>query len=366
MIYADVADIPLDRAPLLHAGEVLVVRSGAYTGDSAIVTEEWSGSAPGYDLRLTPEGVDSRYLSYSMLSAGVLQQIDVDKSRAAQPHLNAEDVGNVVIKLPGREEQQRIADFLDARTAEIDLIQCLRKKEMSLLQERMSASLVEKVLPGSDLPGWRRTVVKRMFDTCRSGFWGEEPSGYESDVVCVRVADFRRNSYRAGLDAETMRSVSPDQLRLRRLSPGDVLLEKSGGGEKSPVGFAVSFDGDRVAVCSNFLQFLRPAKGVDSRFAALVMSALYRSSRNIPFIKQTTGIQNIDLGGYLSQQLSIPDLRRQQEISITLDREIELTSSLGSSVSLQMERTEERKRALITAAVTGQIDVTTARGADLP
>jgi type I restriction enzyme S subunit len=52
LVFAALADIPLDRAPLLRAGEILVVRSGAYTGDSALITPEWVGSAPGYDLRV--------------------------------------------------------------------------------------------------------------------------------------------------------------------------------------------------------------------------------------------------------------------------------------------------------------------------
>ena|ERR1035437_5112120 len=44
LIYAAKADLPLDRAPLLREGEILVVRSGAYTGDSALITNAWAGS----------------------------------------------------------------------------------------------------------------------------------------------------------------------------------------------------------------------------------------------------------------------------------------------------------------------------------
>ena len=81
MIFAALADLPLGRAPLLEAGEVLVVRSGAYTGDSALITREWEGSAPGYDLRLTPRSIDSRFLAYQMLSSRVLDQIEIAINR---------------------------------------------------------------------------------------------------------------------------------------------------------------------------------------------------------------------------------------------------------------------------------------------
>jgi type I restriction enzyme S subunit len=86
LIYAAKADLPLDRAPLLREGEILVVRSGAYTGDSALITNAWAGSAPGYDLRVTPIGAYPAYIAYCLLSKVALDQVDLAKSRAAQPH----------------------------------------------------------------------------------------------------------------------------------------------------------------------------------------------------------------------------------------------------------------------------------------
>jgi type I restriction enzyme, S subunit len=67
LIFTSLDKLPLERAPLLQPGEILVVRSGAYTGDSALVTDEWAGSAPGYDLRVTPFGAEPRFLGTSDL-----------------------------------------------------------------------------------------------------------------------------------------------------------------------------------------------------------------------------------------------------------------------------------------------------------
>lgn len=58
LVFAAHDDLPWDRCPPLREGEILVVRSGALTGDSAIVTPEWAGAAPGYDLRITPHSID--------------------------------------------------------------------------------------------------------------------------------------------------------------------------------------------------------------------------------------------------------------------------------------------------------------------
>lgn len=115
LIFAAKADLPLDRAPLLKYGEVLVVRSGAYTGDSAMVTEEWVGAAPGYDLRVTPQRVEPRFLAHALRSSGVGEKIRLASSRAAQPHLNAEELGEISIDVPPLEEQRRIATSLTLR-----------------------------------------------------------------------------------------------------------------------------------------------------------------------------------------------------------------------------------------------------------
>lgn len=181
MVRAHKQDLPLDRAPLLRSGEVLVVRSGAYTGDSALVTDEWAGSAPGYDLRLTPwNELDSRFLGYSLLGQGVQDQIALAKMRAAQPHLNAEDLGDVLIPNVALDEQRAIADYLDAETARIDalvarkrrLMVVLDEARMSLMTDGVSGALVgtrqgQSALPWIEMRGasWREaklTLVSRL------------------------------------------------------------------------------------------------------------------------------------------------------------------------------------------------------------
>lgn len=155
MIFADLADLPSDRAPLLEAGEILVVRSGANTGDSALVPERWAGAAPGYDLRLTPlPHVDPRFLAYCLLSLSVSHQIAVERSRAAQPHLNAEDLGNLRVPCPSLYEQTRIADFLDVQIALLDGAVELRQQHEALLIERRRVAVLVAV-SGHDLSGDR-------------------------------------------------------------------------------------------------------------------------------------------------------------------------------------------------------------------
>src|SRR5437879_4064623 len=60
--------IPESRSAFLKAGDIVVVRSGAYTGDVAMISKEWEGSVAGYDLVVTlGDQVDPRFCSFNLL-----------------------------------------------------------------------------------------------------------------------------------------------------------------------------------------------------------------------------------------------------------------------------------------------------------
>ena len=124
LLRVDPEELPRERKPYLKAGEILVVRSGAYTGDSAIVPPELEGSVAGYDMVATVNRASPRFIAYSLLSRYVLEgQIFLLTLRAAQPHLNAEELGSVLIALPStRAEQEEIAGFLDHKRSEINAL----------------------------------------------------------------------------------------------------------------------------------------------------------------------------------------------------------------------------------------------------
>lgn len=85
---------------------------------------------------------------------------------------------------------------------------------------------------------WSVYSLKRTVDGCVNGLWGDEPDG-ENDIAVIRVADFKRSFSTVGLDKLTYRSITPKEKQSRLIKSGDLLIEKSGGGEKRLL--AVSF-----------------------------------------------------------------------------------------------------------------------------
>ena len=105
-----------------------------------------------------------------------------------------------------------------------------------------------------DVPShWTIDRLKQSMISCQNGIWGDDASEDDNDIPCVRVADFDRVALRVDLSEPTIRSVTPKERAGRLLLRGDLLLEKSGGGETQPVGCVVLYDEAQSAVCSNFV-----------------------------------------------------------------------------------------------------------------
>ncbi len=201
-------------------------------------------------------------------------------------------------------------------------------------------------------------AIKRLRSTvtgCQNGLWGEDP-GEVNDVTCVRVADFDRVALRVKLDEPTLRSVEPKIVQTRGLHPGDLLLEKSGGGDKHPVGVVVLFEYQQRAVCSNFIARMPVEDSFDPRFLAYVHSSMYAARINTRSIKQSTGIQNLDSASYLSEGAGFPNKAEQSVIAAFLDRETAKIDALVAKKERLIELLQEKRTALITRAVTRGLD----------
>ena len=146
LIYVDPTDLPTGRDALLSEREIIVVRSGAYTADSAIVPSKYSGAVTGYDMVVTVISEAPEFIAFALLSAYVRDdQLIVASMRAAQPHLNAEELGSSIVLLPPLAEQAAIVNHLDKATADIEATSARARRQIELIQEyrtRLIANVV--------------------------------------------------------------------------------------------------------------------------------------------------------------------------------------------------------------------------------
>ena len=201
--------------------------------------------------------------------------------------------------------------------------------------------------------GWKEIRLKNVIKSKKGGIWGEEPSGLiGEDIVCVRVADFNRVNCTVNESSFTFRKVPDSHRRGRVLNKGDLLLEKSGGGDKQLVGQVVLFDLDVAAVCSNFISRLEVDRGLaTSRFLNYVFNSIYGMKINGRSINQTTGIQNLNESSYLNEVCVFPPLDTQRQIAAFLDRKTLAIDALIDKKQRMIALLEERS-ALINHVVT--------------
>jgi len=140
MLFIDPDEVPEGRDAVLSEGEIIVVRSGAYTGDSAIIPLKYAGAIAGYDTVLTIKKGSNHYFAWQFLSTEIYDlEFGFYKLRAAQPHLNAEEIKETMVIVPLIDEQHAIAAFLDRETAKLDALISKIHKAIEKLQEYRTA-----------------------------------------------------------------------------------------------------------------------------------------------------------------------------------------------------------------------------------
>jgi len=318
----------------------------------------------------TTEAVDRSWFAYVLNVA--CTRLEPLMHGSAMTHVTRDMLRLVTVTVPPIKTQRRTADFLDAETARIDALIVRKRRMVELLCSacrRRRWRLLTQGIGGMSAPNigvprvaatraaWRTIRLRHLVEQPIGGVWGAEPGEDEVDAACLRVADMDRWLGVIAAENPTVRSVTRQQLWRVALRPGDLVLEKSGGGDSQPVGFVARVESVHgPTVCSNFMAKLRPTPTVDPEYAAHVFAALYDSQLTQPHIKQTTGIQNLDVRSYLDQSWAIPHLDTQRLIVREIEAALSTCSELIRRTSAQVGLLEEHRQALITAAVTGELE----------
>ena len=353
LIFAKLEDLPLERAPLLREGEVLVVRSGAYTGDSALVTTPWVGSAPGYDLRITPGSrADGRFIAYCLLSAHVLAALHLASSRAAQPHLNAEELGETRIDVPTLGEQRAIADYLHTETARIDALIAKKQQLIEVLDERWSALLSRTVAPNGligsatldrDDLAWPTSAFGAVVSVAEGQVDPRDEPWASTVLIAPNHVESRTGRILAFETARDQGAISGKY----RCRPGDVIYSKI----RPALRKAAMAEGHWL--CSADMYPLRSSPDLLPQFLLLLLLsepftefAVLESDR--------VAMPKINRDALSRIRIPLPPIEVQQRLVRMLSDAMALRERTVGALGTQTALLLEHRQALITAAVTGQ------------
>ncbi len=302
-----------------------------------------------------------------LLRAMNLNQYNVS---AAQPGLAIERIKNLLIPVPPLAEQEAIAAWLDTQCGEIDAAIAKVDREIELIDELKQSEISRVVTRGlnpdapllpsgidwiGDIPEhWKKSRIKNHISRSAAGVWGDDEKGNKNDIICFRIADFNYGERCLSFDKITIRNIDPKQLEGRYLSKGDLLIEKSGGGETTPVGRVVYCNFDGKATYTNFIHSITLSDNVDSRFFLYYFNMLYSNKINLLYFNQTTGLQNLQIGEYLGQAIYLPPLSEQQAIADYLDKKCAEIDGLKAKLNKKRETLKELRQSIISEVVTGK------------
>lgn len=307
-----------------------------------------------------------RYVFYQLATArGVLQSRGAGSTFRELSSVNLE---TLAISAPPLSEQRAIADFLDKETAKIDALIANKEGLVDLLQEKRTALITRAVTRGlntqvptresgvewlGDVPEhWDVQELRHLIDG-RLAYGANAPADYTDPAWprYLRITDFSPDGT---LRPDTFRSLPPDVARTYLVEPGDVLLARSG----ATVGKAFLVrEGSGRACHAGYLIRARPDSSLllpDFLFA-FVRSAPFAMWKEMTLIIAT--IQNIGADKYANLPVPTPPLKEQRAVVAFLDRETSRIDALAGKAKDVIKKLEEYRMALISAAVTGKIDV---------
>ncbi|MFF4203009.1 restriction endonuclease subunit S [Streptomyces sp. NPDC001668] len=357
-------DVAFENAPsrarrLAPAGSVIVSTVRTYLKAIASVPE---GDDPlvfstGFAVLEAMAGVDSRYLAYHCRSSQFIDAVVARSVGVSYPAISPSEIGDLPISLPALEEQRRIAEFLDVETARIDRLVAKRSEMRDLLALRRER-IVESEL-GIDQNARRyMTPLKYLAEKVTVGIVITPAKWY---VESGGVPALRGLNVKPGLiDTENLVSISSEgnaENVKSRLVAGDVVIVRTGQAGAAAV-VPEELDG---ANCIDLI-LVRPGRKLNS---AYLQYALNSNWVRMQVAKNSVGSIQAHFNVGSMKQVSIPSipLVEQEEIVAALDEKTGALDILEQKLNEQEKLLADRRQALITAAVTGQLDVTTARPA---
>lgn len=204
-----------------------------------------------------------------------------------------------------------------------------------------------------DIPRhWKVAPIKTLLSKSSAGVWGDEAKEDGTDIVCFRVADFDYPRLVLKYNNITFRNVTPSQVKGREVEYGDIVIEKSGGGDLNPVGRAVMSTYKEKATCSNFMHVISANHRATNPFLNYLLATIYGKGLNRLYFAQTTGIQNLNIRGYLAQRVALPPVAEQEAIVAYLDEVTGKIDALISEKRKQVEDIRAYRTSLITETVT--------------
>ena len=327
------------RRTAFEGGEILLTLVGD-VGKCAIVPSKmvgWNAARALAVIRLkNPK--DANYIRLCLLSRPLQHLMQIWANTTVQVTLNLKEIKQLPLPWPPSEERAGISRILDTLDEKIELNHRMNETLEAIARAIFKSWFVDfdpvrakmegrepygmdtetaTLFPSSfvDSPvgkiprGWQIVSLDDVTEFMLGGDWGnnELTEVATNPAFCMRGADIP-DLQGAGLGKMPLRYLRSSSLEKRRLIPGDIVIEISGGSPTQSTGrpvlisHAILQELTYPLVCSNFCRMLHLISGVPSHFIYLWLRWLYMSGTFLEFENGTTGIKNLALTVFSEQK----------------------------------------------------------------
>lgn len=321
---------------IVRAGDTIVSTVRTYLRAIAAIRE------PGDRLIVStgfavvrPRGIDASYLSYALRSPYFVETVVSRSTGVSYPAVNASEVGNIEVPVPSVREQRAIAAFLDRQTGKIDALVEKKRRLIELLKEKRAALISHAVTKGegglagtacSGASVWTRMRLGRAIKLQR----GIDITGAADGGGAIPV--FSSGGLSGYCDTPMARG--PGVIVGRKGTLGTVHYSESDYWPHDTTLWVREFRGSHPRYVFYFLLHLKL-----ERFDVGAANPTLNRNHVHPLV------------------VDWPDVTTQQVVATFLDDRTAELDSLAAKVNLAIDRLLEYRTALISAAVTGKIDV---------
>ena len=291
---------------------------------------------------------------------------------AGQKRVPPSFLADFEIGVPSVEEQRAIADFLYEQTAKIDALIDKKRQLIALLQEKRTALISHAVTKGLDptmpmkesgvawlgeMPAHWTLLRLKYVSKIQSGLTLGRDLRNRETIRCpyLRVANVQ-DGY-LDLDEITYVDILPHEVDRYRLQHGDVLMTEGGDFDKLGRGYVWDSQIDDMLHQNHVFAVRVDRHCIKPHYLAHLTASLHGKNYFTSTSQQTTNLATINQQKLNNFPIPLPPIKEQQEILNLIAVSSAYFKRLLTLTADAISKLEEYRTALISAAVTGQIDV---------
>ena len=346
-----------------EAGDVLFGKLRPYL--AKVARPDFTGVCTSEIVPLQPTAACTQnYLMYCLLNEPYIRWLDSLTYGTKMPRVSPEQLAVSFLPLPGLDEQHAIAAFLDRETARIDALVAKKERLIELLHEKRTALITRAVTKGldPDVPmkdsgvEWLGEIPARWESGALRRFWSVIDCKHRTAVYVDQ-----------GLPIVSTTEVKPGRLVLdgpRKITLDD-FADLTGGGRRPRRGDIIYSRNASIGAAA-YVETDEPfCMGQDVCLITSERDQLYLAYQlnspvvmgQIEAVSVGSTFERINVAQIKSFDVACPPMSEQRAIAAFLDRETARIDALVAKVREAIERLKELRTALISAAVTGKIDV---------